>query len=241
MAALTRSQDEVGRVAVETMTVADVPEVVQVDRRCFSQSWPAAAYRMELRRPDRSHYLVMRIEPLESAIPGSGGEDRFDRVRSRLTLLPFGRIPAAAPPSRPMAGFAGMWTVYDEAHITTIGIDPAWQGLGLGELLLAALIDEAIRRGADRLTLEVRVSNEIARRLYQKYGFQVIGQREAYYTDNRENALLMTSPSLRSEVYGQELTLLRHELRRRLAAIAIVPPVAQLPWRPEAEPAESQS
>lgn len=90
-----------------------------------------------------------------------------------------------------IVGFAGMWLVMDEAHITTIGVDPDFRGQKIGERMLINLLDEAIHRGARRATLEVRKSNIVAQNLYHKYGFYTVGIRKGYYTNNNEDAYVM--------------------------------------------------
>lgn len=89
-------------------------------------------------------------------------------------------------------GYAGYWHVLNEAHITNIAVLPTCRRKGLGSKLLAYIIRDARQRGVDYMTLEVRVSNLSARRLYEKYGFQQAGIRPCYYSDNREDALIMT-------------------------------------------------
>ncbi len=91
-----------------------------------------------------------------------------------------------------IAGFAGMWIVVDEAHVTNIALLPAYRGKGLGQKLVTALMETARQRYAVSMTLEVRASNEIAQSLYGKLGFLPTGIRRAYYTDNREDAIIMT-------------------------------------------------
>src|SRR4028119_195836 len=76
----------------------------------------------------------------------------------------------------------------DEAHITTLGVDPTIRGRKIGERLLCELLVAARRLGATRATLEVRESNTAAKNLYAKYGFAWVAQRKGYYTDNNENA-----------------------------------------------------
>ena len=88
-------------------------------------------------------------------------------------------------------GYAGLWLIMDEAHITTIGVAPELRGQKIGESILIHILDEAIHRGARRVTLEVRKSNLIAQRLYDKYGFHTVAVRKAYYTNNNEDALVM--------------------------------------------------
>lgn len=90
-----------------------------------------------------------------------------------------------------IVGYAGMWLIMDEAHITTLGVCREQRGRKIGELLLVALLDEAVRKNLRRATLEVRQSNEIAQNLYRKYGFAAAAIRRGYYTDNSENAVIM--------------------------------------------------
>lgn len=221
---------------IDPMTQEDVPEVSRVERRCFSNPWPVSAYRRELQAPDQNHYVVLREEqalgdPPDPAENGAAPHDRTNgdgapagRPVPRRTLLPlgFGRRgegngSAAARLGRPpVLGFAGMWILYDEAHVTTIGVEPSHRGRGLGELLLVAMFDEAMRRGATWLTLEVRVSNEPAQALYRKYGFHVQGTRKRYYSDNHEDAHVMWSRSLQDPAYREELAALRTALSARL-------------------------
>jgi ribosomal-protein-alanine N-acetyltransferase len=109
-----------------------------------------------------------------------------------------------------------MWLAFDEAHITTIGVDPEHRGSGLGELLLLCMYDEAMDRGVNWLTLEVRVTNTAAQSLYRKYGFTAHGTRKRYYSDNNEDALIMWSPALGEAEYLAEIKSRRAALERRL-------------------------
>lgn len=97
-----------------------------------------------------------------------------------------------------VVGFGGIWLMVDEAHVTTFAIHPDWRRLRLGERLLVALLDVAVDRRAGEATLEVRLSNLAARRLYEKYGFRPVGIRPRYYTDDGEDALIMTTERLDS-------------------------------------------
>jgi [ribosomal protein S18]-alanine N-acetyltransferase len=100
-----------------------------------------------------------------------------------------------------IVGFGGAWLVMDEAHITTLGVHPEYRGRGIGERLFAEILAEAIRRGVERASLEVRESNESARRLYEKYGFAPVARRRAYYSDNDEDAVVMWVDNLTSLRY----------------------------------------
>lgn len=88
-------------------------------------------------------------------------------------------------------GYAGMWLIVDEAHVTNVAISTAFRGQGLGELLMQSLIELARQRGARSMTLEVRATNGVAQSLYTKLGFSKKGIRRQYYSDNKEDALIM--------------------------------------------------
>ncbi len=104
----------------------------------------------------------------------------------------------------------------DEAHITTIAVDPIYRGRGIGELLLLGLIDRAKQIGARWLTLEVRMSNRVAQRLYQKYTFKEMGIRRRYYSDNGEDAQVMWTDPIDSERFREALRQHREVLARKL-------------------------
>ena len=114
-----------------------------------------------------------------------------------------------------IVGFAGIWLLVDEAHITTFATRSAWRRQGIGERLLAALLDLALARGAKEATLEVRPSNIPAKRLYEKFGFKVVGVRPRYYSDNNEDALIMTTDTLDGRPMKNRLAELRTALAER--------------------------
>ena len=105
----------------------------------------------------------------------------------------------------------------DEAHISTIASNGDWRRRGVGELLLASLIDQATELGAHMVTLEVRVSNETAQALYRKYGMTVAGKRKHYYSDNGEDAFIMSTPTLTSAEYQRLMQELKTNLFTRLS------------------------
>ena len=121
-----------------------------------------------------------------------------------------------------IVGYAGLWLMVDEAHVTTFAIHPDWRRQQLGERLLIALLDIALDRRAAEATLEVRLSNLAARRLYEKFGFRPVGIRPRYYTDNNEDALIMTTERL-------DGAAMRDRLARLRAALAAAPdPIIEL-------------
>jgi [ribosomal protein S18]-alanine N-acetyltransferase len=207
------------------MRIEHIPVVAAIERRCFTQPWPQNAYRREIQSNKMAHYFVARLfEPdlpsatvnaQRSAVPQENG--LFGRL-SRLLRGPLEPPPSPALEAelRSIVGYAGLWLMTDEAHITTIAVDPDFQGNGIGELLVVALIDRARQIGARWLTLEVRVSNDVAQRLYEKYTFKEMGVRRRYYSDNGEDALVMWTDPVDSETFLNTLARNREALTRRL-------------------------
>jgi ribosomal-protein-alanine N-acetyltransferase len=105
-----------------------------------------------------------------------------------------------------VVGFAGIWLMVDEAHVTTFGVHPEHRRRGVGRRLLLRLAEMAIELGSARMTLEVRVSNTAAQALYLSFGFRVAGRRVSYYSDDGEDALVMTTPELSNPIMQASLT-----------------------------------
>ncbi len=95
-----------------------------------------------------------------------------------------------------VVGYAGTWILDDEAQITNVAVAPEYRGQKVGAGLMENLIKEAKKRGATRMTLEVRPSNTAALALYEKFGFKDYGRRPHYYLDNGEDAVIMWNMSL---------------------------------------------
>ena len=95
-----------------------------------------------------------------------------------------------------VAAFCAFWLVVDEIHINNVAVLPLYRGRGMGSAVLRHVLDEARRLGATRATLEVRASNEGARRLYERLGFHVAGVRPNYYSSPVEDALILWRDNL---------------------------------------------
>jgi ribosomal-protein-alanine N-acetyltransferase len=106
---------------------------------------------------------------------------------------------------RDVVGYGGLMCYGDEAHVTTIAVDPAHHRRKIGTRLLHDLIQEAIRMGGSAVSLEVRVSNWGAQRLYSRYGFRPVGIRKGYYQETGEDALVMWADNIRSTDYHHQL------------------------------------
>jgi ribosomal-protein-alanine N-acetyltransferase len=115
-----------------------------------------------------------------------------------------------------VVAYGGIWVILEDSHITTIAVHPDYRGLKLGEEMLQKLLERAISEGASWITLEVRESNDVAQRLYRKYGFTTVSTRRGYYSDNGENALVMWAGNLKGELYGARLRVLRAALEEAI-------------------------
>ncbi|HJX38852.1 MAG TPA: ribosomal protein S18-alanine N-acetyltransferase [Anaerolineae bacterium] len=194
---------------VERMRLEDIPQVVDIERQAFPSPWPARAYRYEVTQNRLAHYFVARSQTAEEVDPAPEAEG---------SLL--GRLQTwthrGHADRRPIVGYCGFWVMAQEAHISTIAVDPQYRGLGIGQLLLVTAIDKAIELDATLVSLEVRVSNFAAQKLYRKYGFKIVGRRPRYYSDNREDALIMTADHIASVPYQRVFQKQRNRVFRRL-------------------------
>jgi ribosomal-protein-alanine N-acetyltransferase len=200
---------------VRKMRVSDIAQVNEIDREAFSTQWPPPNYKRELQN-GLSHHVVV----IDDAFPGGadkpGGSSEgafgiFSWIRRRFKL--FYKQHAEAEVEY-VAGFAGIWIIADEAHITAIAVREKYRGNKIGALLMAALSDLSIQLKARSITLEVRVSNKVAQNLYTKFGFKEVGLRRGYYTDNREDALLMSTEEIASASFQQRLAELKRDYLR---------------------------
>ena len=191
---------------IRPMRPGDIPQVLDIERQSFPQMWPRTVYLRELENK-MARYLVAYEPPDEAP---SEPQARPRRGPLGFVRRFFRGLAAVEPTSDHIVGLVGLWCMVDTGHIVTIAVRVEQRRQGAGELLLAAALEAALDAGQLEVTLEYRISNQAARALYEKYGFQRVGVRARYYSDNNEDAVLMTSPPLRSTPY-------RDLLRERLA------------------------
>ncbi len=178
------------------MCQEDIAQVTEINREAFPTEWPPANYRHELQNR-LAHYIVVCDEgKTADKFEAKAHPGLTSRLRQLFGLHP---LPTNEPPPSDrhyIVGFVGFWVLADEAHITAIAVREAYRRHGVGELLLTVAIDLATELKARIVTLEVRVSNTVAQCLYTKYGFTRVGIRRGYYTDNREDAVLMSTQDI---------------------------------------------
>jgi ribosomal-protein-alanine N-acetyltransferase len=151
--------------------------------------------------PMRRRHLrsVLRIEALVYPRPWS-----LSLFMSELALRT-SRAYVVARLDGVVAGYAGMMLAGDDAHVTTIAVDPEWHRYKIGTRLLLHLVREAIGRNAHHVTLEVRVSNQPAQALYRLFGFRPAGVRKNYYAETNEDALVMWADDVDQPEYTRRL------------------------------------
>lgn len=141
------------RLTVRAMRLADLDEVMVIERRSFSAPWEESTFRGLMRRPSAALLVAETDDEL--------------------------------------TGYSVMWFAADEGELGDIAVVPERRGEGIGRRLLRESISVAASRGTRSLYLEVRESNDVARRLYEKVGFSVVGVRKQYYTEPVEDAIVM--------------------------------------------------
>jgi ribosomal-protein-alanine N-acetyltransferase len=222
---------------VEPMRVEHISAVSAIEKLSFPQPWPQNAYRREIVENRMAHYIVARRlsdehSPGDSAAAAShaapGQNDFIGRLSRFLRPPEPPRSPRLEEELRSIVGYAGIWVMTDEAHVTTIASHPDVRGHGVGELLLVALIHRGIEVGARWTTLEVRASNTVAQGLYRKYTFKEMGVRRRYYSDNGEDALVMWTDALDSESFLAAMVHHERRLAERLGSAEVR--LGDRPW-----------
>ncbi len=186
---------------------SDASDIDAVVRSVFGSSAPNSSVSREMRRKN-TIYIVATKHDQSQAFPEDGlsqnGERGWrNRIKSIFSSSHNGS--GNRQNSSSIIGAVSIWTPIDQAHIMMIASHPDERRRGVGELLIIASLCEAIKIGANNVTLEVRRSNKAARSLYGKYGFSDIGIRRNYYSDNREDAVIMATPSFANLNYIRSL------------------------------------
>jgi len=194
------------RARLRPMTAADIAQIMDIERESFPSMWPQTAYRRELQNKLARYIVLAETADEAPPAPGQGHERLWGAIRKIVA----GGDGAPAADGR-VLGFIGVWLMVGEAHIVTVAVRDAYRRTGIGERLLIAILDLAMDAGQDEATLEVRASNQSAQRLYLKYAFVRAGVRARYYTDNHEDAVLMTARDITSPAYRTFFAGLRAE------------------------------
>lgn len=128
---------------------------------------------------------VLQIERQSFSIPWTRNAFEIELKKNMLSKYVLAEIEGE------IVGYAGMWIIMDEIHITNIAVSPVHRGKGIGDILLEEINKTCERKKMRGITLEVRKSNYVAQSLYKKHGFEEAGIRPKYYSDNKEDAIIM--------------------------------------------------
>jgi len=141
---------------------------------------------------------VHTIDTLSFSLPWPKNSYRFELLQNPGSSCLVAEIQSPPEASR-IVGMIVTWNIVDEAHIATLAVHPEYRRQGIGEKLLAVVLEDAHRKGMKTATLEVRAQNTPAQALYQRFGFTVVGCRSRYYQDNQDDAIIMSLSSLEPE------------------------------------------
>lgn len=209
----------------------DINEVVEIEKEAFSPLWVSSGFKRDIENR-YACYLVacldgfVRVGETDEELGiGRLGSRRslWSRLADRIGLgtTSDSKPTPAAPEQFDVAGYVSVWYQGEEAHITEIAVRQTLRGRGIGELLLIGSLRAAVEYGSKVMTLEARVSNFIAQRLYEKYSFKSVGIRKGYYSDNREDALIMTTVPINTEEYRRMFERLQETYQTRWGKITI--------------------
>ena len=212
--------------SLRRLRAEDISQVVEIEREAFSPLWASTPFKRELNNRYAS-YLVACCCGSEAGASathpiGDLAKDRtlWGRVASLAGTL-LGRRRVLPNPESYVAGYVSVWYQGEEAHITEIAVREPLRGKGIGELLLIGALRAAVEYGSKVMTLEARVSNFIAQRLYEKYDFKSVSVRKGYYADNREDAVVMTTSPILTDEYQKMFQERQEAYRSRWGEITI--------------------
>lgn len=191
-------------VLLRRLQTGDIDQVIEIEREAFSPLWITTPFKRELNNQYACYLVACEPEDSEEEGPSDADSEENPSLWSRVVTGAQRLVPGKdgeSNPQTPIAGYVSVWYQGEEAHITEIAVREGRRGNGIGELLLIGSLREAVKYGSKVMTLEARVSNFIAQRLYEKYGFKNVGTRKAYYSDNREDAVIMTTNPINSDEY----------------------------------------
>jgi ribosomal-protein-alanine N-acetyltransferase len=231
-AAVRQAQGRPSRQLVRPMQVDDIAQVMEIEQQSFPSMWPPTAFKRELQHNRLARYLAAveqrretprprRTQPPPAPAPRTGLGRFLGGLRH--ALAGDGELPPPEERQELVVGFVGIWLLVDEAHVVTIAVRDSHRRRGVGELLLIAAIETALRERQSEVTLECRVSNAVALRLYEKYGFQQVGLRRRYYSDNREDAYILSADGIDTPSYKRRLQRLRNEHQQRCGEYELSP------------------
>jgi ribosomal-protein-alanine N-acetyltransferase len=216
---------------IRQMLLEDLDQVLEIEPKAFgTHHWTRENFVQELNN-NMAHYLVaentntgLTQSPHKTAALGlgqgvcegaTGVYSSVNEDSERANNAEISQVRLSC--NNQIIGYGGAWIIIDEMHITTLGVDPEQRRKNIAEAIIVEFIDLAIKSRVRGITLEVRLSNIAAQKLYEKYGFQRQGMRKRYYEDNQETALLLWTEDLQSEAFQKLYRQNIQDLNARLS------------------------
>ncbi len=212
-------------VALRRMRPEDISQVIDIEQEAFSPGWVGTQFKREL-NSRFCRFLVAYLTEDADYLANSGER----HISEPADLSMWGRMVrgvrsvlggARESGNDAVVGYVGIWFQGDQAHITEVAVRSALRGQGIGELLIIGTVRAAYEQGMEEVTLEARVSNFVAQRLYDKYGFKEMGIRKNYYADNREDAVIMTTDRIHTGGYREKFNDLQERFIQRYGEVQI--------------------
>ena len=188
--------------ACRAMVPDDIEQANAIEKDAFPDLFPPTSFSKDLKR-DRATILVAEVNEnatgwQELIPPSQDNISNSNLYRNGYTGYGKGQ--------KFLTGLLMFWEMAGEAHIISVGVRRNFRRRGIGELLMLNCFSKCVRSTYSAISLEVRSSNKAAQELYLKHGFLVEGIRKAYYSDNREDALIMNARNILSPSHVQRMT-----------------------------------
>ena len=166
-------------ITVRKARAADAAAIAELEKECFARPWSFESVLYDLTENEKAVYVVAEL-----------AEERAGAAE-QVVADGDGQVSVSGAADGKVCGYAGMWIVAGEGQITNVAVTKTARRMHAATAILDELFEEATAKGAESFTLEVRVSNEPAIKLYKGFGFREAGVRKGYYEDNGEDALIM--------------------------------------------------
>jgi len=220
------ASNKVRDIALRRLRAEDISQVIEIEKEAFSPLWVGTQFKRDLNNRYACYLVAYTVQEADSDSPplATNQTPEDSSLWGRMLKTVQGVVKRegdSGGPDSNLAGYVGLWFQGNEAHITEIAVREALRGQGIGELLLIGSVRASVEYGSSVVTLETRISNFVAQRLYEKYGFRTAGIRKGYYSDNREDAIIMTTSPIHAVDYQKLFAELQEAYLSRVREICI--------------------
>jgi ribosomal-protein-alanine N-acetyltransferase len=213
-------------IALRRLRSEDINQVIEIEKEAVSPLWVGTQFKRDLNNRYACYLVAYSVQETGSSCQFPSRDQMpedsslWNRMVKTIQAV-VKREDQSTGLDTNLVGYVGLWFQGNEAHITEIAVREVLRGRGIGELLLIGSVRASIEYGSSVVTLETRISNFIAQRLYEKYGFRTAGIRKGYYSDNREDAIIMTTSPIHAVEYEKRFGELQDAYLSRWREIRI--------------------